>query len=402
MLKVSILMKTKGFFMMYSLLLVCLFSVMFAGCGNSGVGDKKVSSGSISGTLNVAVAGDTNMTELMTKDVNPMFQDKVSKDVKINVFGTGPGDAGSTAIYSKLKAQKDANKDTYDIDVAIVHQSVMDKLIDEDLVEKWLPLVENKGNVVSEDAKNSLGKDVDGYVAPLFHSQVAIAYNSEKINKPFTSFAELENWIKANPNKFGYNGIKNGASGVGFVTGYTYYKTGDYDKLIKGSFDHNLETKWPAVMAELKGLPVTYTNGNNGTLDMLNRGEIDAGPVWVDMFNTWLAQGRINKNVQLCLPSPGLPGQPMYVVIIKKAANRDAALALANFLISKEVQSSVIVEKYNWYPGIDSNVVMDVVSDKAKQNLFKNITADVLNKNAQLFPLDQYFKDLKDTYEDTK
>ena len=33
------------------------------------------------------------------------------------------------------------------------------------------------------------------------------------------------------------------------------------------------------------------TPGNAGTLDMLNRGEIAMGPVWVDMFYTWQADG---------------------------------------------------------------------------------------------------------------
>ena len=38
---------------------------------------------------------------------------------------------------------------------------------------------------------------------------------------------------------------------------------------------------------------VVLTPGNAGTLDMLNRGEIAMGPVWVDMFYTWQADGKI-------------------------------------------------------------------------------------------------------------
>ena len=36
----------------------------------------------------------------------------------------------------------------------------------------------------------------------------------------------------------------------------------------------------------------TLTPGNAGTLDMLGRGEIAIGPVWVDMFYSWQADGR--------------------------------------------------------------------------------------------------------------
>ena len=41
------------------------------------------------------------------------------------------------------------------------------------------------------------------------------------------------------------------------------------------------------------------TPGNAGTLDMLNRGEIAMGPVWVDMFYTWQADGKMNPKIKL-------------------------------------------------------------------------------------------------------
>ena len=50
------------------------------------------------------------------------------------------------------------------------------------------------------------------------------------------------------------------------------------------------------------------TPGNAGTLDMLNRGEIAMGPVWVDMFYTWQADGKMNPKIKLALPSPGIAG----------------------------------------------------------------------------------------------
>ena len=40
------------------------------------------------------------------------------------------------------------------------------------------------------------------------------------------------------------------------------------------------------------------TPGNAGTLDQLNRGEIAMGPVWVDMFYTWQADGKMSAEDQ--------------------------------------------------------------------------------------------------------
>ncbi|TXK76808.1 extracellular solute-binding protein [Paenibacillus sp. N3.4] len=338
------------------------------------------------------------MTELQEKSIVDDFK-KANGTSEINVVGTGPGDAGSLKIFEKLKAQKEAGKKEWDIDVAVVHQNVMKDLIDNDLLEKWVPNSANKAFVTSPDSKNSLGTNVDGYVIPLFHSQVAVAYNPDKVKQAPGKFDDVVAWIKANPKRFGYNGMKNGMSGVAFATAYAYWKTNDYKALTEGPYNADLEKKWPDVMKELKALPATITNGNNGTLDMLNRGEIDMGPVWVDMFYLWIDEGRMNPNMKLKVVDPGLPGQPMYVVIPKNAKNKEAALKYADFLTSPETQAKVIVEKNSWYPGIDANAVLPKASDKAKGKLFKDITAEDLNKRGLSFPVSQFFTNLQASYE---
>lgn len=372
---------------------------LLAGCGTQPTAQpsEKTAQAKTPVTLNIATAGDTNMEELQRLSVGKDFS-TANPGVSINVVGTGPGDAGSQKIYEKLKAQKDAGKTEWDMDVAIVHQSAMKALVDNGLLEKWVPLSANKSYVTSADSKNSLGTDVDGYVIPLFHSQVAIAYNPEKVKNPPADFQGLEEWIKANPKRFGYNGVTGGMSGVAFVDSYVYWKTGDYIQLSAGPLDKTLENKWPAAIKELKSLPVTYTNGNNGTLDMLNRGEIDMGAVWVDMFTLWQNDGRMNPNFKQKLIAPGLPGQPMYVVIPKNAKNKEWAIKYADFLTSPEQQAKVIVEKYGWYPGIDAAATLPKVSEKAKQKLFSDITAEELSAKGLSFPLAQYMSDLNTAY----
>ncbi|MDR3587410.1 MAG: extracellular solute-binding protein [Desulfosporosinus sp.] len=349
-------------------------------------------------TLNIATAGDTNMADLQEKLVGKDFSEK-NPGVSINVIGTGPGDAGSQTLYAKLKAQKDAGKTEWDIDVAVVHQSIMEAMINDGLLEKYVPLSANKSYVTSADSKNSLGTNVDGYVIPLFHSQVAIAYNPDKVKSVPTDFSSLTDWIKANPQRFGYNGVKNGMSGVAFVDAFTSWKIGDYKQFAEGPYDTKIEDKWPTVLKELKSLPTTITNGNNGTLDMLNRGEIDMGAVWVDMFTLWQIDGRMNPNYKEKLIAPGLPGQPMYVVIPKNAKNKDWAIKYADYLTSPDVQAKVIVEHNGWYPGIDANVVLDKVSAEGKKKLFTDITASDLSSKQQSFPLAKYMTDLNSAYE---
>jgi len=255
---------------------------------------------------------------------------------------------------------------------------------------------------VSRDtAKNALGANVDGYVLPMFHSQIAFAYNPDVVKAPPKSFAELSEWVKKNPKQFGYNGVKGGMSGVGFVMGWVAANSGMGDKLEKGPYDPAMKATIDKSLAGLKDFNqnVVMTPGNAGTLDMLNRGEIAMGPVWVDMFYTWMADGKMNPKVKLELPSPGLPGQPMYYVIPAKAANAAMAKKFIDFAESPEVQAEGIVKQFNWYPGIDPQYVQSKMPPADWNKLFTDITPAQLAQNGRPFPLSQYFTDIVEGYE---
>ena len=350
-------------------------------------------------TLNVVTAGDTNMHDLQRNVFAPEFE-KRNPGVKINAVGSGPGDPGSRVIANKLKSQKDAGVAKWDIDVAIVHQIVMSELIQQDLVAKYAPEIATYKLMTAADGRNALGFNVEGYVMPMFHSQVVLAYNPEMVKSPPNTFEELLAWIKANPKRFGYNGVKGGMSGVAFTTGWAYWKTGQYEQYAKGPYDKGAQAGWPAAIKELKGLPVTLTTGNNDTLDRLNRGEIAMGPVWVDMLINQKNEGRMDPKIRMKLISPGFPGQPMYLVVPKNAANYQVAKKYVEFITSPEIQARVIVERNGWYPGIDGQHVLPHVSPKAKALLFQDVPPDVLAKNGLSFPLSAYFKDLMTAYEE--
>ena len=347
-------------------------------------------------TLNVATAGDVNMVELQ-EAVGKEFSQKYS-DLSINVIGTGSGDLGSREIFNKLKAQKDAKQKQWDIDVAVVNQSIMEDLMKEGLLEKYVPISDNKKYVISADSVNSLGVDVNDYVIPMYHNQLVLAYNSEQVKDIPYTFDQLEKWIQAHPRRFGYSGVSS-TSGAAFVTAYTYWKSEDYIQLTEGPYDPKLVDKWPQIMKELKALPVTSTLGDNDTLNSLNRGEFDMGPVWSDMFLESKAEGSLNSNIKMKVIAPGLPGQTMYVVIPKKAKNKEWAVRYADFLTSPEVQARFIVELNYLYPGIDANVTKSKVSQEGKTPLFSDITTEDLGRKSLSFPLQVYCDKLQITYE---
>lgn len=349
-------------------------------------------------TLNVASAGDQNMVDYVKDYLAPMFE-KAHPGVKVVSVGTGPGDAGSQKIYEKLDAQKGAN--ATDFDVVVIHQKAAGQMVKEGLLAKYTGNVETSKLVSSETAKNSLGSDVSGYVMPMFQSQTALAYNADMLKNPPANFTELKEWVKKNPKQFGYNGIKGGMSGVAFVAGWVYAFGGDANKLIQGPYDAAEKAKWDAAFADLKAFNgnVVITPGNAGTLDMLNRGEIAMGPVWVDMFYSWQADGKLPPNMKLKLAAPGMPGQPMYYSVPEKSAQKKLAEEFIALATSPQVQADGIVKKFNWYPGIDAKNLEGKLDKAAWDKLFTDITPADLSQNAKPFPIAPYFNDILEGYE---
>jgi len=352
-------------------------------------------------TINLVTAGDQNMVDLFQNVLGPEFT-KLNPDISIMVVGTGPGDSGSQKIVEKLNAQKSAGKEAWDIDVAIVHEIGASMALQGGLLSKYALKAKTYQYVTSPAAKRALGTDVEGYVIPMFQSQTALAYNPKYLPKPPKTFEELVAWTKSNPQKFGYNGLKNGASGVSFVASWLYWKTNNYKILAQeGPYDKKYEADWDQAFNSLKDFnkSVVMTAGNAGTLDMLSRGELWMGPVWVDMFYTWIADGRLDPNLKITLPAPGMAGQPMYYVIPTKASHAEAAQKFIEFVTSPQAQAKYIVEKFNWYPGIDGKYVKKYLTKETWNKLFKDISPADLQKNGKAFPLKPYYTDMMEAYE---
>jgi ABC-type uncharacterized transport system YnjBCD substrate-binding protein len=358
-----------------------------------------MSSAASAQTLNVATAGDQNMVDYIKDYLGPLFE-KSHPGVKVVAVGTGPGDGGSQKIYEKLDAQKKAGAAS-DFDVVVIHQKAAGTMVKEDLLKKYRDQLPTGKLVTRDTATNSLGTDVSGYVMPMFHSQTAIAYNADLVSSPPNSYPELREWVKKNPKQFGYNGIKGGMSGVAFVTGWIAAFGGDAAKLEKGPYDPAAKAAWDKPLADLKEFNqnVVITPGNAGTLDMLNRGEIAMGPVWVDMFYSWKADGKLPPNMRLKLVSPGMPGQPMYYAIPSKTAQEKLAAEFIALATSPDVQAEGIVKRFNWYPGIDAKNLEGKLDQAAWKQLFSDISPEALAANGKPFPIGPYFNDILESYE---
>lgn len=351
--------------------------------------------------LTVATAGDQNMVDYINQYLAPLFE-KAYPGNTVRAIGTGPGDAGSQKLLERFDAQAAANSATWDVDVAVVHEKFVGPMVEKKYLDKYRYEISTGKLVTRDNARNALGTDVDGYVMPMFASQTAIAYNPALVQTPPKSYAELVDWAKAHPKQFGYNGIKGGASGVSFVMGWIYaFGEGDANNLMTGPFREEETKKWAGAFKSLADFTTnaTLTPGNAGTLDLLSRGEIAMGPVWVDMFYSWKANGQLPPELKLFLPAPGMPGQPMHYVIPAKAAKKDLAREFVELATSPEVQAEGIVKRFNWYPGIDATHVQPKLDEATWNRLFIDITPEDLATKGKPFPIAKYNTAILEAYE---
>jgi ABC-type uncharacterized transport system YnjBCD substrate-binding protein len=351
--------------------------------------------------VNVAIGADVNVVEVHKTVLGPGFA-QANKDVELNVVGTGTGEPASRTIHTKLKAQADAGRKPWDIDVALVSMAVAAQMVKDGLLHRYVPQMKNAALVKGAEVKEAFGVTVDGYVVPMFQNQIAIAYNPAKVASPPKSFDDLVAWAKANPGKFGYNGIKGGVSGVGFTMGWVYWKTGQYKALTQGPFDKRKEGAIREAITALRDFNKTalITSGNAGTLDALNRGEIWMGAVWIDQLVAWKNEGRMDASITPVLPAPGLPIYPLYLVVPREAANRDVAVRYIDYVATPEVQAKAIVEKFGWYPGVDADKVLPLISAKSRELLFKGVSAQDLARYSRQMPIKEYHDLITLAYEE--
>jgi ABC-type uncharacterized transport system YnjBCD substrate-binding protein len=338
-------------------------------------------------------AGDVNMLALGQNVIGPALAEKYP-NIQVMTVHTGPGNAGSQLILEKLEAESKSNKEAWDVDVAMVHQIFMKWAMEKDLLMPYAKEVPTWAYVTPFAER--LGVDIE---IPHRCYQRTACYHPDYVSRP--GYAELVDRLKLT-RQFGYNGIKGGMSGVGFVIGWVYWKTGKYQKYaVTGPVEKAEFDTWEQAFKDLGEFNkhVTFTGGNVGTLDALNRGEIWMGPVWVDMFFTFMNEGKLDPKTRMILPEHGMPGQPMYFVIPKKAAHPEEAKKFVEYVTSPEFQAKEIVQRFNWYPGIDGAQLKGAVPQEIYDKIYGDVTPADLVKKGQAFPLADYMTAMLEGYE---
>jgi putative spermidine/putrescine transport system substrate-binding protein len=294
--------------------------------------------------INIYSDSDTNITDWYANVIIPAFEAKFPQ-YDVNIISTKGVAGGIKSIVDRAQAAMETNADPQaeliEVDPAGQPDSVKAGL--------WMKLDDSTVPGMKEiiDAAR-----VSEFGVPYRGSQVLLAYDSSKLAEADVpkTFADLIEWVKANPGQFTYNRPDKGGSGGNFVVRAIYEVTGkDPSKFKAGPADEALLAEYDKAWELLRSIHEAtydkgaYPSGNQPALQLLANGSVTMIPAWSDQALQALNNGALPETIKLAqftdLPMPG--GYAM-MAMPKNAKNAQGAQDFLNFLLSPEMQVSVV------------------------------------------------------------
>lgn len=297
--------------------------------------------------LNVFISGDTNISDWWLKTIVPAFTKQYPQYSIIVSITRGAG--GNELIAQRALAALQTNSDPQ-VDYFEEYETF--NYPEQEKVGLFLELTEKNVPNLKNVNKAALRTP---YSLPYRGSQVLLAYNSDKVKDSEVprTFADLITWIKANPGQFVYCRPDKGGSGGNFVVRAIYEVNGKDPSIFKAeTYDPvKVQAMYAKAWALLREIhPFIYDNGsypagNTPVLKLLANESVSMISAWSDQAIQGIALGTLPPTTKLVqfkdLP---FPGGYAYASIPSNSRHLEGALLLANFVLSPEMQTSVIKE----------------------------------------------------------
>jgi putative spermidine/putrescine transport system substrate-binding protein len=329
------------------------------------------------GKIDWYTSSDQNILDFWTNVVKPKFE-AANPGVTLNLVDAGDA-AGQTAIGERALAAMQTKTDPQ----ADYFESA-DWRLPAGAADAGLYVNIKEAGLSNYSKINPLAFDGD-YSVPYRGSQVLLAYDTTKLdpaNAP-KSFADLVTWIKANPGQFIYNRPDKGGSGGNFVRRAILEANGKdlgkfkIDNYTQEAGDAALNPAWD-ILKDLAGSLFdngAYTSGNTQSIQLLGQSAVTMIPAWSDQAIQAINTGVLPETTGLVqLQDLALPGGFSRSVVLSNGVNKDAALKLADFILTEEVQSAVLSE-LGGFPGVAWDYVSQELREKYKDVIPTTIPA---------------------------
>ncbi|MDD6611702.1 MAG: extracellular solute-binding protein [Clostridiales bacterium] len=342
-----------------------------AGCGGSGSSDNGSAPSTSKNKVSLWATGSDNVREVyeaLIEDFNKNSEYAGKYEVELNFMLNG---TGTQTLTDMLAAASKAGQTDTDYDLVDLGGDDLSKVVSQIGEEAFVKLDDSKiPNAEGIEAESSVAAD---YVQPYRGTTVVLAYDSEKVANPPKTWDELVDWMKANPGRFAYNTPGTGGAGDSFARTSVY---NFMDEEAITSDDAKWEEKWDdgfKYLADLhqymytSGGSIVYPNKNQGTLDLLNQGEIDMCPNWADMVLSQRAEGTLKDTIKITQLDPALTGSFQSLAIPTFGSNEEGAYAFINYMLSESAQE-ILVKQMAAIPLIDTSKI-DMTGFEDVENL---------------------------------
>ena len=358
-------MKRKKVTSLLTLMMVGVLAVGMAFCGGSGNGDSAEASAygesgdcGHNSTVTIWATGSDNVRqvyEALIEDFNSNsdYADQYTAELQFMLSGTG-----TQSMTDMLAAAYQAKQTDTDYDLVDVGGDDLSALISRVGEEAFVKLDDSKiPNADRVSAQSSLAAD---YVQPYRGTTVVLAYDSETVPNPPQTMDELVEWMKEHPGRFAYNAPGTGGAGDSFA------RTSVYNFLPEEAMtsdDPSWEDQWDEGFQFLtdihqymytSGGSIVYPNKNQGTLDLLNQGEIDMCPNWADMVLSQRADGTLKDTIKITQIDPAFTGSLQSLAIPTFGSNEDGAYAFIDYMLTDAAQE-ILVKDMAAIPLVDTS-----------------------------------------------
>lgn len=341
------------------------------------------------GVIDVYFSSDQNVIDFWTNVVKPKFE-AANAGVTLNLVDGGDS-AGVAAIGDRALAAMASGADPQ----ADLFEG-FDTRITVDGIAKGLYVDFETAGLSNYSKINPLAFDIPTNL-PYRGSQVLLAYDTTKLdpaNAPKT-WPDLVAWIKANPGQFIYNRPNKGGSGGNFVRRAIFEANGNdptkftVDNYTPEKGDEMLNPAWEILKDLAPSLfdGGAYTSGNTQSIQLLSQSAVTMIPAWSDQALSAIDQGVLPETTGLVqLSDLGLPGGFTKLAVLTNGVNKEAALKLADFLLTEEIQSAVLTE-LGGFPGVSWDYVAPELREKF---------ADIIPTTIPTFPGGEWEKAVND------
>lgn len=319
------------------------------------------------GRIDWYTSSDTNILDFWTNIVKPKFE-AANPGVTLNLVDAGDG-AGQDAIAQRALAAMQTKSDPQ-----ADYFETADPMSPKGALEAGL-YVNLKDSLSNWSKVNPLAIETD-FAVPYRGSQVLLAYDTTKLSAADVpkTWADLVTWIKANPGQFIYNRPDKGGSGGNFVRRAIHEANGrDPKAFTLDNFSPEFAEKALAPAWEiLKDLAPSlfdngaYTSGNTQSIQLLGQSAVTMIPAWSDQALQAISTGVLPETTGLVqLTDLAFSGGFSRGVVLSNGVNKEAAIKLADFVLTEEIQSAILTD-LGGFPGVSWDYISKELYEKFK------------------------------------